>query len=300
MITRFKSALNQVKADDLLVGKTEAYLRDAIAKQRHNKSAHLNNWSPSSKRKIVVAAAAIVFCLVGTTGAYAYYQKPVSYLCMDINPSVEIGINPFDKVVCAEGYNADGKTVLKGIDVKGTDVKDAVNILMGSVIDNGFLAGDGSTVVSLTSVSDDAVIGAELAAEAEAGVEKAIGEEGKTALIYKDNVSLSVREEARAQGVSTGKLNLIYQIQSNDPNIVEKYKNKSENKIRQEIKKSNENGDKENNGQNTQNNGDDEDEPNGKDKDTQNDNNGANKDNRKITRMIMQAITAKMLKMIMT
>lgn len=175
------------------------------------------------KRYIVTTAAAIVCSF--SIGGYAYYKAPVSYLSLDINPSVELGVNAFNKVVSASAYNEDGQTILEGQDVINEDVKDAVNTLVKSAAEEGFIADDGSTVIAVTSETDDEDTAEEIEAEAQEGANEAIEESGDAAEVIKENVALARRDEARQLGITPGKLNLIQKLQALDPTIkVEDYK----------------------------------------------------------------------------
>ena len=235
MNTRFKSALNQIKAEEPLVSKTEAYLRDAIKKNQLKVISDIKIIKFNSARKLITAICTVVLMIGGSTGIYAYYT-PVSYLSFDINPSVELGINTFGKIVSAEGYNSDGQTVLNGIKIKGESVAEASKKLVSSFVDNGFIAADGSTVISVTTESDDEDEVADLQAEAEAGVNEALNEGRMKAVIIIENISLSMREEAKALGITAGKLNLIKKLQAVDSSAYfEQYKNASIKDILQDI-----------------------------------------------------------------
>ena len=69
-----------------------------------------------NKKLPVLIALALI--LAGFTGVYAY-QKPVSFVSLDINPSMELGVNVFDVVVSAKAYNNDGKKFWKILMLKG-------------------------------------------------------------------------------------------------------------------------------------------------------------------------------------
>ncbi|MGE5628129.1 MAG: hypothetical protein ACM3X7_08425 [Solirubrobacterales bacterium] len=214
MITRFKSALNQVKAEEILISKTELYLRNELAKKR----------AFSIPKKLAIAALiALIFI-----GGGAYYQTPASYLSLDINPSIELGVNFWGKVVKAEGYNKEGKAILSGIDVKGSSLTEAVNDCISSAVDNNFVAKDGSTVISITSVTDNVNTADKIKSAAENGANEALKEKGKIAVIYKDSVSLSSHDEAKAIGITPGKLNLINKLKEVESNVsVDQYKDAS-------------------------------------------------------------------------
>lgn len=227
MITRFKSALNEIKAEDALINKTEVYLKDSLAKNQNSKINKFIQWRLLPVKKLAIAACCLVFLLTigGASGVCGYYQAPVSYLSLDINPSVELGINTFGRVVKAEGYNNDGKKILNGINVKGSDISTAVDTLVKSAINNGYIAKDGSTVISLTSETNDKNTATNLETEAETGAKDALTTGGEKAEVLKDNVALARRDEARKLGVTPGKLNLIQKLQRVDnAATVEQYK----------------------------------------------------------------------------
>lgn len=239
MISRFKSAMNQIKAEDALISRTEVFLKDALMNTNTNniKNSH---WRSLFMKKKLVAAACMATLIVGGSGAaYAYYQTPVSYLSLDINPSVEIGVNAFDKVVKVKGTNDDGNKILAKISIKGSNVRVAVSTLVYSAVDNGFIADNGSSVVSITSETDNSKTAAKLENDAETGANQALQETDTTATVIKDNVALARRDQARALGISPGKLNLINKLQKVDPTAtVDEYKDASVKDIMKTIKDS--------------------------------------------------------------
>lgn len=237
MITHFKSALDQVKADEELISKTEIYLKDAMKNNENKNNFGKRGVKIMNIRKLAIAASMAIVLIGGSSGAYAYYQTPVKYLSLDINPSVELGVNAFDKVVQAEAYNEDGEVILEGVDVIGSDVTAAVSALVSSAADNGYVAEDGSTVISVTSETDDAEAAEEIETAAEAGVDEALDETGETADVIKDNVALERRDAARELGITPGKLNLINKLIAVDSTAtVDQYKDASVKEIMKTIK----------------------------------------------------------------
>jgi hypothetical protein len=219
METIFKSALNHIQAEEQLKKRTEVYIMENMIP----KIISLRN--PFMKRFIAVACTAVFLC--GTSiGAFAYYKTPTSYLSLDINPSVELGVNSFDKVVSSTAYNNDGKTILVGQDVIGSSVKDAVSTLVKSAALKGFIAKDGSTIIAVTSETDNSSNATNLQNSATLGADAAIKFECDKATVQKENVALSMRAAAQKLGITPGKLNLIQKLQAFDPKItVDQYKN---------------------------------------------------------------------------
>ena len=51
-------------------------------------------------------------------GGYFLYFIPVSSISVDVNPSIELGINRFDKVVTVDTFNNDGYHIMSSLNVR--------------------------------------------------------------------------------------------------------------------------------------------------------------------------------------
>ena len=168
MRAMIKSAFDRIKAEETLISNTETALRNH-QKQKNETTYVYKKRNIFKMKRIAVAAGAVLVMLGLSVGGYAYYQTPVSYLSLDINPSVELGVNAFGRVVSAKGYNADGELILNGHSVVNFTVNDAVKKLVTSASENGFIKDDGSTIVSLTSETNNGKAAAKLQKSAEQG-----------------------------------------------------------------------------------------------------------------------------------
>lgn len=223
METIFKSAVDRIKAKESTKRKTENYLMESLADG--SGASDSSRIKRTVMKRVIPAACAAVFVCAASVSAYACYKTPTSYLSIDINPSVELGVNPFGKIVSAAAYNEDGQTILNGQNVMGSDVESAVKTLVASAAQKGFVAKDGSTVIAVTSETDDSTAAAELENTAAQGADSAIKSEGDTATVQKENVALERRDEAHKLGITPGKLNLIQKLQALDSSItVDEYK----------------------------------------------------------------------------
>lgn len=87
-----------------------------------------------------IALALIVFTiLISGGGAYAYTTAPVAYVSIDINPSVELGVSVFDKVVSVQAYNDDGKKIIEGTDLTKYPIDNAISKLILNAISEGYI-----------------------------------------------------------------------------------------------------------------------------------------------------------------
>ena len=106
----------------------------------------------SLRAKIALAACAVLIALGVGGGAYAY-TTPTAYVGIDVNPSIELGLNCFDYVVSAEGLNDDGKAVLGETNFTNMRYDDAMRTLDKALANDGYL--NTNSAVAVTIACDD-------------------------------------------------------------------------------------------------------------------------------------------------
>ncbi len=82
-------------------------------------------------RIALAAACAALFLLMGM-GGYAWIQLPVSYVSIDVDPSIELALNRFDKVISVAAYNDEGKRIIEKLSLKGKKYTEAIDLLVES------------------------------------------------------------------------------------------------------------------------------------------------------------------------
>lgn len=112
---------------------------------------------PLTRRAAIALAACLAFAAVGV-GGYAWAQAPCAYVAIDVNPSIELGINRLGNVASVRAYNEDGERLLQALDLDGLAYADAMAALEERL--RGYLD-DGATV-EMTVVCDDERQAAEL------------------------------------------------------------------------------------------------------------------------------------------
>ena len=188
--------------------------------------------------KRIATAFASIFLIFGmSTAAYAY-MIPSNYVNIDINPSVELRVNRFNRVVKAVGLNEDGLRVLEELSLKNKPVNEAIKLVIAEVEEEGYLKEELENQVLVTVSAKDETIAK--------GMESQLGELVKEQL-EEDNLvkvpittavaTLNRHKEAEALGISPGKLNLIDKLQDVMPEInQEDYVNTSVKDIMKAIK----------------------------------------------------------------
>lgn len=120
------------------------------------------------RRRWAPLAAAACLLLAGILGAAGWHlwQQPAAFVGVDVNPSLELTVNNFDRVVAATAINDDGAAVLDALSLEGKSYGEAFNALMESEAMAPYLAEDAFVDVNITS--DNAALSSELQAQSDA------------------------------------------------------------------------------------------------------------------------------------
>lgn len=158
-------------------------------------------------RRIVAAVAVVV--IIG--GGVASYAAPVSTISVDVNPSLEIKLNVFDRVVSVKAYDEDDRELAEMINksAKGKKLQEALHIALSNLRDNDYITGDDTSVV--TSVYTHFGKDDELKKKLETSVDEWNNEQENNKLPGKvelENVDVDekTRQDATKKNVSPGKL----------------------------------------------------------------------------------------------
>lgn len=123
MHDRLKEAFEAVHAEEALKEKTSQFLfqktRGYEAKRR-------------PLRRFVPVMACCLLVLFLSLGAGWVYFTPVSAITIDINPSLELSINRFDRVLSVKGYNEDGHSLAEAVNVTFLKYEDALRQILDS------------------------------------------------------------------------------------------------------------------------------------------------------------------------
>ena len=123
--------------------------------ERVVKKEKKKNFNIFSRSFMGVAAAACILLVVGIIGVPYYGNNfvPDSHVDIDVNPGVEIVTNKKNKVLNVQSTNKDGADVIDNMDLKNTELKVAVNALIGSMVQKGYIVNNNTGI--LVTVRND-------------------------------------------------------------------------------------------------------------------------------------------------
>lgn len=120
MNDKIKAAFETIRADEKLKNNT----REFIAQKTRG---YTKRRSP--KYRIIPAAAAVCLAIALFAGVKLYFT-PTTHINIDINPSLDLGINLFDRVISVSALNDDGKKLLETLDIKFATYDEALRRIL--------------------------------------------------------------------------------------------------------------------------------------------------------------------------
>lgn len=200
MTEQLKRSLSSVHAEEELKEQTRAFL----ARRTRGYAARP---TPAPAR-LAAAAACLVLLLTGV-GGWACFT-PTSTVSVDVNPSLELQVNRFDRVVSVEGCNQEGQALAEALDLTFLPCSSAVEQLLDSEDMAPYLSQDGA--VTITVVGSDQGQRERLLASLETA---AAQHEGAYCCSY----AAEEVESAHHLGLSYGKYAAYLELQALDPTI---------------------------------------------------------------------------------
>lgn len=199
MRDKIVQAFDQVHAEDSLKQATKAYLSGQLA-------AGTRKPIPWGLRLVPVAAC---LALIVFGGGWLYFT-PTLEISIDINPSIELGVNRFDRVVSVTGDNEDGQALLDSLSLEHLNYNDAVELIINSEEVSTLLSGDG--VMTIGVIGPDG----EQTTRVLSDMEACTSQSENMHCYHADN---DMADEAHEVGLSCGKYRAFVRLQSLDPSV---------------------------------------------------------------------------------
>lgn len=167
---------------------------------------------PATKKRWMTFTAAMLAVLVGLgigVQSWRSGHAVASVVSLDVNPSIQLQVNRKERVLSAEPLNAEAWDVLRGMELEGTQVNVAVNAIVGSLLQHGYLTDLGSAI--LISVEDR---DPQRAGRLEAELNQSVSAVVENAVVHSQVLAYDAGQEPEPEGISSGKAALIRAIQN--------------------------------------------------------------------------------------
>ncbi len=162
------------------------------------------------KRGAFALAACLMLCALGF-GGYGVYAMETALVEIEVNPSLELGINRFDVVVAARANNADGQLVLDAVSLTGRSSDEALSLLTENEVFRSFV--NDTSFVDVSVVSEDEQQASNLLLSGQECINRLPGE-GRCG-----RVSAQAQRDAAQAGMSMGRYQAAQALMELDPSV---------------------------------------------------------------------------------
>ncbi|MCL6448191.1 MAG: anti-sigma factor domain-containing protein [Armatimonadetes bacterium] len=152
-------------------------------------------------------AAASVFILLWAGFLYSgWSNEAVAYVGLDINPSIELGVNRRLQVCEASGLDAEGRALLQKVALRGLPLDEAITAVLTEAASEQYLnpAGENVILTTITVVKEQsrAILDREQISRC---IQGTLNRSGVRAEVAVEEAPAEVRRQAKEAGLSTGK-----------------------------------------------------------------------------------------------
>lgn len=163
----------------------------------------------------MAAAAMCCFMFIISLGSYSLFFKSVSYISIDVNPSIELSLNRLNRVVKVKAYNSDGEKIAESADIDNMECGEAIKKILGEEKVKGYL--ENEPIVSVAVYSEDKKAEESLYSKVETVLKIAVPEQYESGDAEVISVDESVLNSAHEHGMTAGRYCEYSKIKETDP-----------------------------------------------------------------------------------
>lgn len=171
-------------------------------------------------RRFRLAASAAVGALVLSIAAGAYaYAMPYSEVSLDVNPSIVMKLNCFDRVIDVTPMNEDAGKIVNNLELINENIDTATGEVVAELSAQGYINSKDEAEIMVTVTSRDQKRAQEMLKTTEKKIEQKTEQLCAKASVFGECVGQELVAKAREYDVSPGKLMLVekYAISTGDP-----------------------------------------------------------------------------------
>ncbi|MDR0434930.1 MAG: hypothetical protein LBH21_07770 [Gracilibacteraceae bacterium] len=210
-MNKIKDAFDAIRADDSLKAGALEYILNESRKRESGKPF----FARRNKMRFAFASAACALLLfLGLSSHYAYFSA-TAFLDIDINPSVELAVNRFGRVIEASAYNGEGAGIITETGLTHKSYREAMRLIVDAAVARGYLRDE--AVLAVTVQTGDTNRENAMLADVESNLAAAAAKHHIEPRTEVFPISADARNEARGQDVSPAKYLAILELQKVDP-----------------------------------------------------------------------------------
>jgi len=170
-------------------------------------------------KRLAPIAACFLACIFLSTGVYAYYT-PYSYVSVDINPSIAMSLNRFERVIAVEPLTEDAVDFIKNTDsLKNREIDQAISTIIKSASEKGYIDEKKDNQVMVVVSAKDPDKEETLAGKLDKTAAKELSKVNKNSGVTVEKTSVESYKAAVANKQSPGMEILADKVREIDPKI---------------------------------------------------------------------------------
>lgn len=197
MDNRIKSVFDAVHADNDLKNKTRAFIAQKAPRYKTRRALNYCR---------IFAAVLVLIIFAGVT----LYFTPTADINIDINLSVELGINRFNKVISVNALNDEGRELAKTLDIKYADYDEAFRRILDNKNVEALLSDN--EVMTVTVIETNAAESSDILSKIKSCTES-------YGNVYCHSANFEEVSAAHELGLSYGKYLAFTELKELDPDI---------------------------------------------------------------------------------
>lgn len=194
-------AFDSLHASRQLLDETEARLANAVAARQKT--------YPRFRAALVTACA---FLLVGGISFLQSWREAVAFISIDVNPSMELSLNRWDRVIEVDAYGSDAEPFLE-LPLAGKQYRDAVALLLEEEQKQGYIDSDAMVSFAVAGRNSDRQT------DILETLESYMGTHHAGVSVACSAYGMEHWNEAHTHALSAGKYQVIQELSALDPSI---------------------------------------------------------------------------------
>lgn len=149
-------------------------------------------------------------------------KASVAYVIIDINPSIELGVDEDNTVTEVVTLNEDADIAYTDLDLVGKSLEDATEDIAEAAAEMGYIDDvSDDNAVSVTTSTEDEALQASLNAELTTILNNYFNTKGLGVLVLENGLDEALKAKADTYGIPYGKMLLVARAMKLDPTLVE-------------------------------------------------------------------------------
>ena len=177
-------------------------------------------------KNLTAVAACFLILIMLSSGVYAYYT-PYSYVSVDMNPSLELYVNRFERVIEVHAFNDEALQIIKASKgIKNKNVSAALEQILGNAEEAGYLKKDAENSLMIVVSSKNSKQEAILIDKMSKTSTEVLSNISSNYEVIMEKIKMEKYQKAKEQNISPGKVMLANRFKQAKPEIdEEKVKN---------------------------------------------------------------------------